>query len=167
MFSSDINSLFHSLGEEGFACLRFNFRGVTGSDGCHEYGEGEKADVSGAVAHLAGLHPDLTLSLLGWSFGADVSLTVIDSAISQWFCVAPPLGVLDPAQMAAGNDPRPIHLVIPEHDQFCDPETAANRTSTWQNTTITTVPGADHFLNGKLSVINQFALRALTGPRRT
>lgn len=161
MFASVIDSLFHHLGSEGFACVRFNFRGVTGSDGCHEYGYGEQADVRGAITRLHELFPGLPLSLVGWSFGADVSLAVIDPAIDHWLCIAPPLSVIEPAQMAAGTDRRAIHLVVPEHDQFCDPETAAGRTATWQNTTITTVPGADHFLNGKLGFLNQLAADTL------
>ncbi len=161
MFASVIDSLFHHLGGEGFACLRFNFRGVTGSDGCHEYGDGEQADVQGAVSHLHGLFPDLPLSLVGWSFGADISLALIDPAISQWFCIAPPLSVVDPTQMAAGSDPRPIHLVVPEHDQFCDPATATEQTQAWENATITTVAGADHFLNGKVGFLNQLAKEVL------
>ena len=45
-------------------------------------------------------------------------------------------------------DSRPKRLLVPEHDQFNPPEKATETVASWQDTTVTTVPGADHFLWG-------------------
>lgn len=161
MFASVIDTLFERLTSAGFACVRFNFRGVTGSDGQHEYGEGEKHDIVAAVDYLADRHPDLPLSLVGWSFGADVSLAVAHSSVSSWFAIAPPLAVVDQAQMLSARDERQKTIAVPEHDQFCSPQQAEQRVAEWQNTVLERIPNTDHFLNGRLSFVADLALRSL------
>lgn len=168
MFASVIDSLFNTLTAEGFACIRFNFRGVTGSDGRHEYGEGEQHDIVAATDHLVAALQEggraVPISVAGWSFGAEVSLAVTHPAFESWFCVAPPLTVLDASQWAASTDPRSVVLAVPEHDQFCNPDQAADRTASWDNTAITVVPSTDHFLQGRLAAVAELARQTL--PRR-
>jgi alpha/beta superfamily hydrolase len=65
--------MFHSdreLHRVGFATLRFNFRGVGGSEGAHSQGKGECEDVGAAVEWLRGLVPGVPLLLVGYSFGS-------------------------------------------------------------------------------------------------
>src|SRR5436309_8796531 len=91
MRSIVIGALFAALPENGVAALRFNFRGVEGSEGSFDDGRGERHDI---VAALDVLHPiteALPLVLAGWSFGADTSLDVVDQRVTAWFAVAPPL----------------------------------------------------------------------------
>ncbi len=84
--------------------------------------------------------------LVGYSFGADVALTVDDPSVLGWFLVAPPLRWADGA-IAAG-DRRPKHLLVPEYDQYSPPERAMALTGAWGSTTVTTLAG-DHFLVGR------------------
>ncbi len=62
--------------QQGVAVLRFNFRGVDGSQGVSKAAEAEVQDALGAVEYLRGLaEVDAShLGLLGYSFGAGVAL---------------------------------------------------------------------------------------------
>jgi alpha/beta superfamily hydrolase len=151
MSSLVTSELFRLLPGRGLAALRFNFRGVGNSGGEHGHGRGEAADVVAALHALSALWPHRPLVLCGWSFGADVSLSVTDPSIDGWVAIAPPLRVLPVEELAAaaGDDPRPTVLVVPEHDEFRPPESARAATEGWANTTIEVVAGADHFLVGR------------------
>ena len=80
MRSIVIGALFDALPAAGVTCLRFNFRGVEGSEGAHDEGRGEQLDVRAAIAELdAQVDAALPMLLAGWSFGADIALaTVVD-----------------------------------------------------------------------------------------
>jgi hypothetical protein len=52
--------------------LRFNFRGVGGSQGEHGHLEGEIEDARAALAWLRACYPELPFALAGFSFGARV-----------------------------------------------------------------------------------------------
>ena len=147
MRSIVIGALFAALPENGVAALRFNFRGVERSEGSFDDGRGERHDI---VAALDVLHPiteGLPLVLAGWSFGADTSLDVVDERFTAWFAVAPPLR--RDGDCAAAKDPRPKLIAVPEHDQFRSPSAAKPILSTWTNTRVEIVKGADHFLVGR------------------
>jgi alpha/beta superfamily hydrolase len=60
--------------ERGWYALRFNFRGVGGSSGTWSGGRDEALDVAAAVAHARASAPGLPLGLVGYSFGALMSL---------------------------------------------------------------------------------------------
>ena len=65
--------IFHAdreLNRAGFATLRFNFRGVEGSEGLHDDARGEVQDVAAAAAWLRKLYPAVPLLLVGYSFGS-------------------------------------------------------------------------------------------------
>lgn len=149
------SELFRTLPGRGLAALRFNFRGVEGSEGVHGDGADERLDLVAAVDAVDAELTALPIVVAGWSFGADVSLSVVDRRIDGWFAIAPPLRVLPLADLLAGTDPRPKVLAVPEHDQFCPPDAAAAATSDWTNTEIVIVPGADHFLVGRTDVLTE------------
>jgi alpha/beta superfamily hydrolase len=141
--------LFRHLPPAGIAVLRFNFRGVEGSQGTHDGGVNEVLDVEAAVDALATSVPGVPLVIAAWSFGADVSLKVVDPRVSGWVAIAPPLRIVDPAVMGASTDPRPKLLIVPEHDQFNAPDRARDVTEGWAATEIEVINGADHFLVGR------------------
>jgi alpha/beta superfamily hydrolase len=147
MRSIVIGALFAALPEAGVACLRFNFRGVEGSEGAFDDGRAERLDI---VAALDVLHPiteGMPLVLAGWSFGADTSLAVADDRPAGWFAVAPPLR--REGDYTAATDPRPKLVAVPEHDQFRSPDSARPLLRDWVNTRMEVVKGADHFLVGR------------------
>jgi alpha/beta superfamily hydrolase len=160
MHATVIDRLFHELPVGGVPTLRFNFRGVQGSDGRHDHGDRERFDVMAAVEMATERRPSSPVRLIGWSFGADVSLATTHPAIDGWIAIAPPLRVIEPSEMAAATDPRPAVLLTGEHDAFRPPDEARNLTATWLNTTVTEIPGADHFFGGALSqLVEQVAAR--------
>jgi uncharacterized protein len=59
---------------DGWAVLRFNFRGIGASEGESSTGEEEVADAEGAVAEALERFPDVPLAIAGWSFGAAVAV---------------------------------------------------------------------------------------------
>ena len=65
-----------SLHTHGIPVLRFNFRGTGESEGVHDHGHGEEADVRAALAYLAAEFPARLILLAGFSFGATVGLRV-------------------------------------------------------------------------------------------
>jgi alpha/beta superfamily hydrolase len=142
-------ALFAGLASAGVAAVRFNFRGVEGSEGAFDDGRGEQLDVVAAVDALAAATPETCpLILAGWSFGADVALSVRDARAAGWFAVAAPLRNLGDLT-ATATDPRPKLLVVPEHDQFRPPDSAREVVREWQETRLEVVGGADHYLVGR------------------
>lgn len=146
------SELFRSLPAKGLTVLRFNFRGVEGSEGDHGGGIAEHADVIAAIDALAA-GPTRPLVLAGWSFGADVSLSVLDDRLAGWFLIASPLRILPLDAMVVAADARPKFFAIPENDQFRRPDVVREMTAGWINTTVETVPGGDHFLVGRTAQV--------------
>jgi uncharacterized protein len=159
MHATVVDALFRSLPTVGVSCLRFNFRGVGGSTGRHGYGPAERSDVRSALDAVVERSPDLPVVLAGWSFGADVALGVDDPRVAGWLAVAPPLRVLGAEDLVAGTTGRPVHLVVPAHDQFCPPDDARLRVADWQATEVEVVPMADHFLAAHVQDVVEAAHR--------
>jgi alpha/beta superfamily hydrolase len=149
MRSIVISALFEALPGHGVACLRFNFRGVERSEGAWAEGNDEPLDVLAALDVLEGeLHPSVPIALVGWSFGADMALSVVDPRPCGWVAIAPPLrfGI---GTLPAGADPRSKLLVLAEHDEFRSPADAERATKDWVATERVVVPGASHFFVGR------------------
>lgn len=76
MDNNVVYSVCLALSEKDIAALRFNFRGVAGSQGSYASGEGETDDVAAALSYIASqpyVDP-ARLGLCGYSFGAGVAL---------------------------------------------------------------------------------------------
>ena len=121
MRSIVISALFDALPPLGVTCLRFNFRGVEGSEGSYDEGNLERVDVEAAVAELGGrVAPEAPLVLAGWSFGADMALSVREARVAAWLAIAPPLRFVHDLD-GLGADARPKLLVLGQHDEVKDP----------------------------------------------
>ncbi len=177
MYAPVIEAVFQHLPTTGAAALRFNFRGVDGSDGRHDHGDGERNDVAAAISFVTDRWPDVPVVLAGWSFGADVAMTVDHPAVGAWFAITPPLSraTQDLAEedgtsagpYVAGLDERPTRLVVAAHDQFRPPASIEPIVTGWRGTTMTVLQGADHFLAGQLSSVCALAAETvadLTAP---
>jgi alpha/beta superfamily hydrolase len=82
-----------ALRECGVDTLRFNFRGVGASEGAFDDGEGELDDLRAVAAWARAQHPDKTLWLAGFSFGAWVSLRgAVELGTKALVSIAPPVG---------------------------------------------------------------------------
>jgi len=153
MYNPLIHQLFQALPEVGLAALRYNFRGVGASAGSHDGGVGERLDAAAAFEAGANLGVDGPLVSCGWSFGADVSLATDSDQLAAWVAIAAPLAIVDPSEMVAARDQRPTLLLVPEHDQFRSPESAAEATADWPSTGLVTIEGGDHFLMGRAAAV--------------
>jgi uncharacterized protein len=150
MRSIVISALFEALPERAVACLRFNFRGVEGSEGSYTEGRDEPLDVAAALDAAKEAAADGPLALIGWSFGADIALGIDDPRITGWVGIAPPLRFRpERAYDAVGKDPRPKLLVLAANDEFRSPAEIEATTSAWTSTRIETVLGASHFFVGR------------------
>jgi uncharacterized protein len=161
MRSIVISALFEALPRVGVTCLRFNFRGVEGSEGAYGDGHGEQRDAQAAIralaAELATSGADVPLILAGWSFGGDVALTTVDDAVTAWFAVAPPLRIF-PDFSAVAHDPRPKLLALAEHDEFREPSSVLGEVEGWIATQTAVVPGASHFFVGRTDRLVEIAV---------
>ncbi len=149
-----------TLPPAGFSVLRFNFRGVGRSSGVHDDGNAEHLDVVAAIEEANRLAPELPLSLIGYSFGADIVLDVVDERVQSFVAIAPPLRMF--ADFATATDGRRKHLVSPAHDQFCPPAEATERTAGWVNTSHAVLEQTDHFLLGATNAMVAETLSVLT-----
>lgn len=145
------------------AVLRFNTRGTQSPRGTSEgsFGEGitERADVEAAVewAHQRGLK---NLWLVGWSFGTELALKYgHDKDIVGVILLSPPLHRTAEAELAmwVGSSKRVIAL-IPEHDDYLQPQEAAARFAAIPHAELIAVEGAKHLWVGESatkSVLNE------------
>jgi alpha/beta superfamily hydrolase len=167
MRSMVIGALFDALPRAGVTCLRFNFRGVGASEGRHDEGRGERLDARAALGALGERAPaGAPVVLAGWSFGADVALSVDDPGLAGWLAVAPPLHVHDPTAGVA-RDPRPKLLVLAAHDEVRSPDEVAALVADWASTEMVVIGGASHFFVGRtdrlVEVVGAFVDRLVSG----
>jgi hypothetical protein len=145
MHNSVVTAVCHALAESGIAALRFNFRGAGGSQGRFDDGVGERDDVLAALAYLRALEgvDPAKVGLVGYSFGAAVSLLAADEQVAALVGISPPsigssvptLAIRCPTLLIAGDrdDVAPmgwlttLAAVIGSHCR------------------VEVVPGADHF----------------------
>ena len=133
MRSLVISALFEALPSTGVECLRFNFRGVEGSEGEYSNGDAERLDALAAVADLAARLPDgVPLVLAGWSFGADVALSCTAETIVGWLLIACPLRFAREVDVVTG-DARPKYVVLAQHDEFRPADEVAREVAGWRN----------------------------------
>lgn len=141
-----------ALEAEGFVILRFNFRGVTLSEGKYNEGKGEVDDVTSAVNFLSS-HAKVDrdrLFLVGYSFGAWVGLraALTINALRAVAGIAPPCGVYDFDFLHDSG--LPILLVGGDQDTFCNKkelEVVFNKISSSKKKVI--LPQSDHFFSGR------------------
>ncbi|MCS5505882.1 MULTISPECIES: alpha/beta hydrolase [Curtobacterium] len=140
------------------AVLRFNFRSVTSPRGTSEgvFGEGvsEGFDLRAAVAEVIdrGLP---TPWLVGWSFGTEVILKhalehVEAGTVAGVVLLSPPLHRTSDEELARWAAVRvPVVALVPEHDDFLQPEAAAARFALAPNVRVVPVAGAKHLWVGE------------------
>ncbi|MDG2027432.1 MAG: hypothetical protein P8J50_10000 [Acidimicrobiales bacterium] len=141
-----VASLTRSLVGAQRRVLRFDFRGAGGSGGEHDGGSGEREDLRAAIEAVD--PADSPLVIAGYSFGADVALSVDDAAAERWLAVAPPLAIIGADDMVAQTDERPVDLITGEHDQFNPPSQLGPKVADWTNAELHVIDTADHFFGG-------------------
>ena len=150
-----VDSATRALVDAGWDVLRFDFRGG-GSTGNHGGGIPEQLDVRAAIDVVA---DDRPVIVAGYSFGADVALSVTDPRISRWVVAAPVLSVF--SEFAAAADPRPKLLLSAAHDQFKPAADLLAEVAEWPATDVVTVEAADHFFGGRYQPLEAAVSAAL------
>ncbi len=95
MQNNVVEAIAQALPSRSVAVLRFNFRGVDGSEGSYGEGIAEQDDVKAALDFVLS-SPNIDsrkIGLAGYSFGARVALSVAlhDERVSRLALVSPPL----------------------------------------------------------------------------
>ncbi|WP_208008383.1 alpha/beta hydrolase [Agromyces protaetiae] len=138
----------------GVAVLRFNTRGTSSPRGTSEgaFGDGvdERADVAAAVAFVRerGLP---TPWLVGWSFGTELALKHgLEHDIAGVILLSPPLRRTTAEELARWRDARvPVVALVPEHDDFLQPDEAFERFGTVPNIEVVPIEGGKHLWVGE------------------
>ncbi len=136
------------LAERGIAALRFNFRGVGGSEGSHDGGRGEVEDLRAVLTWLEESHPERPRLLGGYSFGAGVVCRLLSlpetSGIERVLLIAPPVGRLPVTEPDGRFE---VDVIAGDADDFVDAEVLSG----WTHARIHLIRGADHFFSGAWS----------------
>ena len=144
------HTLARSFVRQGFAALRFNFRGTGASEGAWDEGRGELDDALAAIAWARDRYPGQPLWIAGFSFGAAIAIrAAIESAPAGLVSVAPAV-----RRFADGLETQPScpWLVVQgDEDELVDIE----ETVEWVNglepgPELLVSPGVEHFFHGKL-----------------
>jgi uncharacterized protein len=137
------------------ATLRFNFRGVGGSAGRFDEGEGEQADVQAAIAWAKRTHPGKRLIVGGFSFGAWVSSRVAceDPDVAGVFLIGTPVNKYDFSYLR--HCEKPMLLLHGTQDEYGDANKVEKLVGTMRNAESVIVTGADHFFTKQLEAVEE------------
>ena len=158
-----------ALVDEGFATLRFNFRGVGNSQGEHTKGELEHEEALGAMEFL-GKWPGVDgnkLGLAGYSFGTSIILgnSDLQKRALVYVLISPSIARLEETSLRSIQ--RPKLVISGDQDRLIQsPQLQPVLDSFAQPFSCEFVPGADHYwlgieeeLSGRVS---QFFSKHLT-----
>ena len=146
----------------GWACVRFNFRGVGASEGVWDEGRGEVDDALAVAAHWRGREEFAGLPYLlgGFSFGGYVAVEALQ-------------------RLGAGDPPRRIVLIGPSTEKQAVARVPADTlvihgesddvvplaaTLAWakpQNLPVIVFPGVGHFFHGQIALLKKVIVREL------
>ncbi|MDN5394771.1 MAG: alpha/beta hydrolase, partial [Pseudomonas sp.] len=155
MMNKVVSTLQRTARDAGLITLRFNYRGTGASEGSHDMGTGEVDDAFAAARWLRARHPDLPITLFGFSFGGFVAaslggrLEAQGEKLERVFMIAPAVMRLRDEDALPHNCP--LTVIQPETDEVIDPQLVYN----WSNDLsrpheLLKVAECGHFFHGKL-----------------
>ncbi|NER59637.1 alpha/beta fold hydrolase [Pseudomonas sp. MAFF212428] len=167
MTNKVVSMLQRTARDAGYITLRFNYRGVGASAGSHDMGSGEVDDAQAAARWLLEKHPQLPLTLMGFSFGGFVAaslggrLEAAGVALRHLFMVAPAvmrLGVADSLPQGCA-----LSVIQPQADEVIDPQIVHD----WSDALprpheLLKVAECGHFFHGKLTDLKDLVLPRLS-----
>jgi alpha/beta superfamily hydrolase len=142
----------------GLEIIRFNTRGTTSEAGTSDgtFGEGitEKNDVEAAINYCFNEVGVEKLWVLGWSFGTDLALKYArDPRIQGLILLSPPLRTSEPSDLEFwAADGRQIIAMIPEFDDYLQPDAAAKAFKVISQIKLINVDEAKHLWVGEPAV---------------
>jgi alpha/beta superfamily hydrolase len=161
MHNKVVQTLARAHVQQGWVSVRFNFRGVEGSQGVYDEGRGEAQDMQAVINAIAPAGP---LAVCGFSFGAFVAAQVAVALHAQR-----PLHALTLVGTAASRFqvpalPAELHertLVV--HGEQ-DDTVLLSAVMDWarpQLLPVTVIPGVEHFFHGRLPLLKSLTVRHL------
>jgi alpha/beta superfamily hydrolase len=151
----------------GFFAARFNFRGVGKSQGLHDDGRGETDDTVTVVEWMRERQPDAPLLLMGFSFGAFVSIQAAARARpSLQVSIAPPFSKYFDKAPLPPRPPCPWLVVQGRDDDVVDFSDTQARLAHYQPPPeVVSFDGVGHFFHGRLgdlqNAVTEFITRHL------
>jgi hypothetical protein len=150
-----VTTLARALYALGHVTLRPNFRGVGSTEGTHDEGRGETADLIAVARHARARYGDLPLTCAGFSFGSFVQTRVARQVKpDRLILVAPAVSRFETGEVPAGT------LVIHGELDEVVPLAAVLDWARPQNLPVVVVPGGEHFFHGRLhllqSIVTQY-----------
>ncbi|MBD9547643.1 MULTISPECIES: alpha/beta hydrolase [unclassified Pseudomonas] len=167
MLNKVVSTLQRTARDAGLITLRFNYRGVGASEGSHDMGTGEVDDAQAAAAWLRAKHPDLPLTLFGFSFGGFVAaslggrLEAQGEQLKHLFMVAAAVTRLNGYNLLPVNCP--LTLIQPETDEVIDPQAVYDWSEKLDRPhELLKVAECGHFFHGKLTDLKDLILPRLS-----
>jgi len=161
-----VQTLARAFVANGWTALRFNFRGVGGSEGVHDEGRGETEDLLGVIEQAA---PEGPLAISGFSFGAFVAASALARLWSEREIRQIVLVGTAAARFQVPEVPPEAHgrtlVVHGEHDDTV-PLAAVLDWARPQILPVTVVPGGGHFFHGQLPLLKNLVSRHLRADER-
>jgi alpha/beta superfamily hydrolase len=167
MLNKVVSTLQRTARDAGLITLRFNYRGVGASAGSSDMGQGEVDDAEAVAQWLREKHPDLPLTLFGFSFGGFVAATLggrleaKGETLSHLFMVAPAvMRIADYGQLPQNGT---LTVIQPETDEVVDPQLVYD----WSDALprpheLLKVAECGHFFHGKLTDLKDLVLPRLS-----
>lgn len=164
MLNKVVSTLQRTARDAGYATLRFNFRGVGHSAGEHDMDMGEVDDAEAALSWLRQQHPQLPLTLLGFSFGGFVAAALAarieerGESLERLFMVAPAVSRLEGLPMSRQGV---LTIIQPDDDEVIEAASVhAFSAGLERPHELLKVAECGHFFHGKL-----VELKELVAPR--
>lgn len=142
----------------GITVVRFNTRGTSSeagsSTGQFDNGKSERFDVEAMLRYCLDTLKLENLWVTGWSFGTDLALQhAKDPRHKGLILLSPPLRTTTDAQLEYWNsDSRPITALVPELDDYLQPDAARERFAVAPSIKIIAVDEAKHLWVGEPAV---------------
>ncbi len=158
-----------ALRSAGLVTLRFDFRGVGGSEGTYSGTGAEEEDVEAALDELARRWPDAPAWAAGYSFGAHTvcGLAARSPRIRRVIAIALPVEVYGAPALASLAQPG--LLLFGGEDEYGTAEGLRRHLpEPPANLRVEEIPGADHFFRGRTPDVEErvraFALETTDEP---
>jgi len=151
MLNNVVEAIAQAYQEKGHSTLRFNFSGVSQSEGEYDNGIGEQENVRAALGYLSDLGK-MNIDLAGYSFGAWVNALGLEgfAKANRMIMVSPPVNFIDFSFLT--YDQKIQLVIVGTEDDIAGFKMVEGMLQTWNpEANLRNIQGADHFYWGKLS----------------
>jgi alpha/beta superfamily hydrolase len=159
-----VQTLARAFVQCGWTAVRFNFRGVGGTEGVYDEGQGELQDLLAVVEQVAPVAAGQRIALAGFSFGAFVTSHALAALWPQGRVDQAVLVGTAASRFAVAPVPPDAHLrtlvVHGEHDDTV-PLAAVMDWARPQILPVTVIPAGGHFFHGQLPLLKNLVVRHL------